>query len=303
LDAASLIIRRYKQYINKPNPDGRLSIESTSKDSNAYRLLVNNGALTAEPEPGFFNALSRMMGGRKRELDKQREMIIERGKESLNNVVDAVSGNGNTSLIALKNQMREDFRTMRNYLGHKLCDPSIKFKCENMFLKSERLVNLMEKYNITKSYEDVLFLGKNFSEYLKESLKAYIAVCEATSDFSDQDKKFEKLESVRKKCLSQVELLAEQVELINQNISAEAEGNALRNLNIQGRFLNNRFEGVGNDLGLGEAISKNITENEKPKMNQQLENDEIEMNKRISEKEANVIDVLSDIPQVKKMKR
>ena len=132
-----------------------------------------------------------------------------------------------------------------------------------MFLKSERLVNLMEKYNITKSYEDVLFLGKNFSEYLKESLKAYIAVCEATSDFSDQDKKFEKLENVRKKCLSQVELLAEQVELINQNISAEAEGNAVRNLNIQGRFLKNRFDNTGNDLGLGEAISQNIEKNEK----------------------------------------
>lgn len=304
LDAAALIIRRYKQYINKPNPDGRLSIELTSKDSNAYRLLVNNGALTAEPEPGFFNALSRMMGGRKRELDKQREMIIERGRESLNNVVDTLSNSGNASLITLKNQMREDFRTMRNYLNHKLCDPSIKFKCENMFLKSERLVNLMEKYNITKSYEDVLFLGKNFSEYLKESLKAYIAVCEATSDFSDQDKKFEKLENVRKKCLSQVELLAEQVELINQNISAEAEGNAARNLNIQGRFLKNRFDNTGNDLGLGEAISQNIEKNEKPRMNQELEKEHNEITKNVEPKEDNVIDVLGDLNQssVKKMK-
>lgn len=272
LDAATLIVRRYKHYINKPNPDGRLTIELTLKDSNAYRLLVNNGALTAEPEAGFFNALSRMMGGRKRELDKQREMIIERGKEATSNVVEEVGGNN--TLNSLKNQMREDFRTMRGYLNHKLCDPSIKFKCENMFLKSEKLVNLMEKYNVTKSFEDMIFLGKNFSEYLKESLKAYIAVCEATHDFSDTNLKYEKLEVVRKKCLSQVDLLAEQVELINQNISAEAEGNATRNLNIQGRFLKNRFEGSGNDLGLGAAITRNIEQNEKPRMIEEQQRDE-----------------------------
>lgn len=272
LDSATLIVRRYKHYINKPNPDGRLTVEFTLKDSNAYRLLVNNGALTAEPEPGFFNALSRMMGGRKRELDKQRELIIERGRDSASQMVEEVTGNN--SLNSLKNQMREDFRTMRGYLNHKLCDPSIKFKCENMFLKSEKLVNLMEKYNVTKSFEDMIFLGKNFSEYLKESLKAYIAVCEATHDFSDTNLKYEKLEVVRKKCLTQVDLLAEQVELINQNISAEAEGNATRNLNIQGRFLKNRFEGSGNDLGLGAAITRNIEQNEKARMTEEQHNDE-----------------------------
>lgn len=302
LDAATLIVRRYKHYVNKPNPDGRLSIEITVKDSNAYRLLVNNGALTAEPEPGFFNALSRMMGGRKRELDKQREMIIERGKESLAQVEEEVSGN--SSLNNLKNQMREDFRTMRGYINHRLCDPSIKFKCENMFLKSEKLVTLMEKYNVTtKSFEDMIFLGKNFSEYLKESLKAYIAVCEATHDFSDTNIKYEKLEVIRKKCLSQVDLLAEQVELIHQNISAEAEGNALRNLNIQGRFLKNRFDGNGNDLGLGAAITQNIENNEKSRMVEEQQKDnnqaQISVNNVEPQEETKVVDVVSSIKKLK----
>lgn len=298
LDAATLIVRRYKQYLNKPNPDGRLTLELTVKDSNAYRLLVNNGALTAEPEPGFFNALTRMMGGKNREIDKQRAMIIERGRESVTKDVENVTGNN--SVNNLKNQMREDFRTMRGYIGHKLCDPSIKFKCENMFLKSERLVNLMEKYNVTKSFEDMIFLGKNFSEYLKESLKAYIAVCEATHDFSDTNMKYEKLEIVRKKCLSQVDLLAEQVELINQNISAEAEGNALRNLNIQGRFLRNRFDTPGNDLGLGNIISQNITDNEKPKMNAQLKEEDSTTKEQANvQEESNVIDVMNSLPSRK----
>ena len=307
LDAATLIVRRYKHYINKPNPDGRLSIEISIKDSNAYRLLVNNGALTAEPEPGLFNALSRMMGGRKRELDKQREMIIEKGREVATQVVKEVSGN--TSVNTLKNQMREDFRTMRGYIGNKLCDPSIKFKCENMFLKSEKLVNLMEKYNTDnsfKSFEDMIFLSKNFSEYLKESLKAYIAVCEATHDFSDNDMKYEKLEVVRKKCLTQVDLLAEQVELINQNISAEAEGNALRNLNIQGRFLANRFDS-GSDLGLGEVLTKNIKENEQNRMDAQRAqednpnalNQPVQPEVEQEEKPSNVVDVMSSIPKRK----
>lgn len=300
LDAATLIVRRYKHYVNKPNPDGRLSVEITVKDSNAYRLLVNNGALTAEPEPGFFNALSRMMGGRKRELDKQREMIIERGKENVSQVEEEISGNN--SLISLKNQMREDFRTMRGYINHRLCDPSIKFKCENMFLKSEKLVTLMEKYNVTKSFEDMIFLGKNFSEYLKESLKAYIAVCEATHDFSDTNMKYEKLEVVRKKCLSQVDLLAEQVELINQNISAEAEGNALRNLNIQGRFLKNRFDGNGNDLGLGEVITKNIQQNEKPRMVEEQQKEEAQVQtpvEPVNDEDSKVVDVVSSIRKPK----
>lgn len=303
LDAATLIVRRYKQYINKPNPDGRLSVEITVKDSNAYRLLVNNGALTAEPEPGFFNALSRMMGGKTREIDKQRAMIIERGRESLTQSVEEIAGN--SSINGLKNQMREDFRTMRGYIGHKLCDPSIKFKCENMFLKSERLVTLMEKYNITKSYEDMNFLGRNFSDYLKESLKAYIAVCEATHDFSDTNMKYEKLEIVRKKCLSQVDLLAEQVELINQNISAEAEGDALRNFNIQGRFLKNRFDTSGNDLGLGKLITKNINDNEKPRMKEELKEErvpettienEVKKETIVEEDKFNVIDVMGSLP-------
>ena len=102
----------------------------------------------------------------------------------------------------------------------------------------------------------------------------------------------------------QVELLAEQVELINQNISAEAEGNAARNLNIQGRFLKNRFDNTGNDLGLGEAISQNIEKNEKPRMNQELEREHDEITKNVETKEDNVIDVLGDLNQssVKKMK-
>lgn len=298
LDAATLIVRRYKQYINKPNPDGRLSVEITAKDSNAYRLLVNNGALTAEPEPGFFNALSRMMGGKKREIDKQREMIIEKGRESITQNIEDLSGNN--SLNSLKNQMREDFRTMRGFIGHKLCDPSIKFKCENMFLKSERLVTLMEKYNITKSFEDMIFLSKNFSEYLKESLKAYISVCEATHDFSDTNMKYEKLEIVRKKCLSQVDLLSDQVELINQNISAEAEGNAVRNLNIQGRFLKNRFDTSNNDLGLGELISKNIKENEKPRMNEELKAENKTVEELPNENEdSKVVDALGSLRKPK----
>lgn len=260
LDAATLIIRRYKNYINKPNPDGRLSIEITTKDSNAYRLLVNNGALTAEPEPGFFNALTRMMGGRQRELEKQRDFIVTKSKERVIEQVEARSEHND--LKDLKVQIRDDFRTMRGYIGNPLCDPSIKFKCENMFLKSERLVNLMEKYKITKSFEDMIFLGKNFSDYLKESLQAYIAVCEATNDFSDSSLKHDKLEMVRKKCLAQVDLLSEQVDLINQNISAEAEGNALKNLNIQGRFLKNRFDTSGQDLGFEKVISDNMKHNQ-----------------------------------------
>jgi hypothetical protein len=250
VDAAGLIIRRYKQYINKPNPSGELPIGQVEKDSPIYRLLLNNGAIPAEPEPGFWNVIARMMPGNKK-------------KESFNSVVENTekavpTSSGNNNLISVRNKMREDFRAMRGCIANPLCDPIIKFKCENMFLKSERLVNLMERYNITQSYEDLIFLGKNFSDYLKNSLESYVAVCEATVDFSDENRKSEKLEKVKNQCLSHVELLAEQLDLISQNIANEAEGNATRNLNVRGRFLENRFQSY-KDLGIDAILDKNKT--------------------------------------------
>lgn len=68
--------------------------------------------------------------------------------------------------------------------------------------------------------------------------------------------------------------------------------------------MKNRFDNTGNDLGLGEAISQNIEKNEKPRMNQELEEDDAKITKELEKKEDNVIDVLGDLNETarKKMK-
>jgi hypothetical protein len=246
-DAAGLILRRYNKYINKPNPFGTLPINQVEKDSPIYRILINHGAISPEPEPGFWGSMMSVFNGKR----KQAEVMQQESMENARVVAP------NSNLMALRNQMRDDFRVMRNYINNDLCDTNIKLKCENMFLKSERLVMMMEKHNVNQSYEDMHFLGKNFSNYLKESLSSYISVCQATVDLASEDKKTSKLMAAKKQCMEQVDLLAEQVALISQNIFNEVEGNAARNLNVRGRVLQNLFPNA-KDLGLEQIMDKNL---------------------------------------------
>lgn len=247
-DAASLILKRYNKYVNKPNPFGQLPIMQVEKDSPVYRLLVNNGAIAPEPEQGIWNIMISVF-----KKKKNQEFV-----EDLNAATQSSqqASTNNSSLVSLRNKMRDDFRVMRNYTSHHLCDPTIKMRCENMFLKSDKLVMQMEKHGVNQAFEDMFFLGENFSKYLKESLRIYIEVCEATVDFTHGATANAKLGEAKKKCMEQVELLSEQLSLITENIFNQVEDNAVRQMNARSRFLQNRFPSEA-DLGFEGIMEKN----------------------------------------------
>jgi hypothetical protein len=134
--------------------------------------------------------------------------------------------------------MKNDFRTMQDYLLDELCDPSIKMKCENMFLKADKLSMVMEKNNLSSYGEELHFLSENFAKYLKNSLKAYIDLSHAAYALENNPKK---LDEAKKLCMEHVNLLTEQLDLITSNISNGLSQDALIELKTSGKFLEDRF--------------------------------------------------------------
>lgn len=236
MDCCTLILRRYPKYVNKPNPNGMMPIAQVAKDTPLYRLLINNGAITPDPEPTFWSGMLNMFGKKKKQDTAALRQIEEQQAQST--VTPAPDG----SLQALRARMREDFRSMRQIISSDLCDPVIKMRCENMFLNSDNLVQKMEKHNIKNAYEDVHFLSQNFSSYLKQSLNSYMQVCEATVDFASQDKQEEKLKRAKDSCLEQINLLDQQLQLITDNIFSSVESSSLMSMRVRTKFLQEKIE-------------------------------------------------------------
>lgn len=143
-----------------------------------------------------------------------------------------------SSIGIIRIKMRNDFRTMKEYISNELCEPSIKMKCENMFLKADKLLTVMEKNNMSSYNEELHFLSENFSNYLKKSLKAYIDLAHATHELDDDQSRTLKAKNL---CMEHVNLLTEQLDLIINNISNGLAGNAMMELKARGKFLEDRF--------------------------------------------------------------
>ena len=236
MDCCTLILRRYPKFVNQPNPNGTLPIAQVAKDTPLYRLLINNGAITPDPEPTFWSGMLNIFGKKKKHDMAAIRQIEEQKKQSP--VVQPPDG----SLQALRARMREDFRSMRQIISSDLCDPIIKMRCENMFLNSDNLVQKMEKHNIKNAYEDVHFLSQNFSSYLKQSLNSYMQVCEATVDFASHDKQEEKLKKAKDSCMEQINLLDQQLQLITDNIFSSVESSSLMSMRVRTKFLQEKIE-------------------------------------------------------------
>lgn len=238
MDAVALITRRFPQYINRPNPNGVLPINQTVKDSNLYRLMVNQGAIALDPEPTFWKSMANSLTGKKNRYEEQKAALARAQEAFARKPQEAEPS---TPIAVLRIKMREDFRDMSELLKNSLCDPTIKFKCENMFLKADRLVQKMEQHKITGAYEEVNFLSENFSKYLKKSLSIYISLCQATTDFAAEDQVDKKLEKAKATCAEQVDLLDEQVKQMSQSIFDGLEQNVATAQRVQSRFIREKF--------------------------------------------------------------
>lgn len=289
VDACGLILRRYKHYVNKPNPDGKLPITQVEENSAIYRMLVNNGAITPKPPPGFWASVATSVGLMKRSNieDEIRAQQLRDEEEVRNRQVKAPTNFG--SLNAVKTEMRDNFREMRDTLSNHLCDPVIKMRCENMFLKSENLVTKMEKYKLTNSTEDVYFLSQTFSTYLSKSLKSYMKVCEAAVDFGRNETIDSKLEKAKKDCLEGIGLLEKQLDLIVNNVSSEVENSAQSGARVNRKFLENRLDNSDrlNDLekSLDNLVSDSTPRAQETKASASVLDDDID---------SKVVDVFND---------
>lgn len=236
-DACRLIIKNFKQLINKPNPSGVLPISQITSDNPIYRTLIDNGAITPEPEPTFFKSFLRM-------FEKKKKIKIENAAD-----IEDISNKNVTvgSISSIRGNLKSDFRDMRNLLSNPEMDADIKIRCENMFLKADNIALVLEKNNLNNFFDEIHFLSENFSNYLKKSLGAYDKILDGNSKIASQT--FEsKVEEAKKMCLKHVKLLEDQTDLILNNIGNEIGDSVLKDLRIRGRFLEEKFDKPKVDL-------------------------------------------------------
>ena len=247
-DVLSLILKNYKNLINKPNPNGTLPINQVEEKKNPflYKLLLSNGAISKN-DIGFWASLF----GKKRS-----EYFYEPEEEKI--IVKEKPGDVNELSIKIKN----DFREMKTLIDNPLCDPTIKMRCENMFLYADGLAKKISKYNIVSSYEETRFLSENFSNYLKKSLQTYINLCDVTVDFSNDSSQEKKLIKAKEKCEEQITLLEKQLDLIIENVSSSVEKTALTKVSVRTKILKEQFQ--NNESLIKPMINQNdsIDENE-----------------------------------------
>ncbi len=229
-EACVLVMRRFARYINRPNPSGVLPISQVDKTSALFRILVNNGAIPPEPEPTFWSSVLNIFKGKKdsrAEAQPSEELNVPLGPKS--------------SIAVIRVKMRNDFRSMRTYLAHESCDPIIKMKCENMFLKADKLSAVMEKNHLVSFTDELHFLSENFSNYLMQSLKAYVDLVFTSTNLDEESQAAKKVENAKKICMNHVDLLTEQLDLITNNISNGLSDGALSQLKVRSKFLEQRF--------------------------------------------------------------
>ena len=228
-EACVLIMRRFGKYINRPNPSGLLPISQVEKESPLFRILVNNGAISPEPEPTFWTSVFGIFKNK-----SVTQYIPQQSSNSVHSVRQ-------TSITGIRAKMRNDFRSMREYISNENCDAEIKIKCENMFLKADKLALVMEKNNLISFTDELHFLSENFSNYLKQSLKAYIDLVFTTKNLDEVSTAYKKIEHAKKVCMNHVNLLVEQLDLISSNISNDLSDGALSQLKVRSKFLEQRF--------------------------------------------------------------
>lgn len=238
LETAKLIIQNYKEYINTPNPSGKLSIELVSQDSPIYNMLIVNGAIPADPSPTFWKSMFKIFN--KKEKNQIFQPNIDVKKDSKENVRRNAE-----SIADIRINMKNDFRSMKDLLSNELCDLKIKLKCENMFLKADKLAMIMEKNNLITFYDELFFLNENFSNYLRKSIDSYINTMTTIKEISNEQLRNNKSEEAKSLCLEHIDLLKEQLEQMIDNISSNIADNSISDLKVRGKFLKERFKQNG----------------------------------------------------------
>lgn len=245
---AAMVAERYPNYINQKNPNGKYTIQLVQEGSFLHKMLLNSGAVPLSEPKGWLGRRWDSWGWSKKqpELDASYG-VVAKADESL-------AAKDKRNLSDLRGKIRDNMREMESVMDSPLCDPKIKFKSENMFLKADRLLKTMEGNKALDCYEELSFLGQNFANYLKKSLSYYMEACEATRLLNDDEEKAKKLEAIESQCLEQIDLLNEQLELISKNAFANEEYRTITQMRVQRRFLTEKFNDIPEAMRIEEVI-------------------------------------------------
>lgn len=257
LDIANNILKTFPQHINRESPNGIFPLTQVKNESPLYNMLVEQGSVTLDPEPdmGFWGGFKNAFSNNKKNPGGINKALIEKAQAFKNTPNGRVSKakeyvkdnkvQHDSSLSSLKEKIKDELRNMGPLISNPMCDLTIKMKCENMYLTTIQLINMMEKHNVSHAYEEMNFLSVNFSTYIQKTLKFYIQVCNAAVDLAHENIKEDKLNKAKEECIKQIDLLAKQVEKVGESMFKDVEANAKRDFNVQGRFLTTKFSTDG----------------------------------------------------------
>lgn len=222
-DALVLLLRKFKPYINSPNPNGILPINQVEKNSSLYQILLNNGA-TLPPRSSIFSFFTNAFSKSSTSNAVASPVEYTKGIEEIS-----------LSAVNIRSKLKSDFVMIKDIIDSKGFDFEIKIKCENLFLRSEKLALIIEKHSLASFTNEIHFLSENLSNYLLKSINTYNNL----SAIKEESDNIDKLKQI---CLSHINLLTEQLELIIDNVATTIEDDALNQLNIRTKFLEKRFE-------------------------------------------------------------
>lgn len=226
-EALKLICHKFPSYINKPNPDGTLPIIGVDKNSNIYSLLIECGAVPPIPEKGYWASIIENMSGKNKSKDNH-----ENNEDYATTV--AVSKD---MFKTIKNDFKKSYNDIKDVVKKDEIDGFLKMKIENMFLKANKLLLLMEEHDLKNDYDSLNFLSENFAVYLKKSLEKYIEVNKLYTTISITNELEGKIEKAKKECIEQVSLIEEQILLIADTLFKDVENKVVTDQKIHKNFL------------------------------------------------------------------
>lgn len=226
IDALTLVVRKFPNYLNKKNPNGFLPLEQVQSSSSIYQILLNNGAKKEITTTSIWGYLKSFFIKKEHAIDVETESMYP-----------VVKNNSSSSISTynVREQIRLDFNQIQQIIDVDGFDFELKILCENMFLLSDKLSILIENNPEIDFTTELHFLSQNFSNYLSKTLSTYVKFIKSNSYTPEQ------AENTKRIALKHINLITDQITLLTNNISSLLHDDTMNDLEIRTKFLESKF--------------------------------------------------------------